>query len=440
MKKYPKFKNSRVPWIGNMPSEWQVSKFKFVTEVVTGNTPSTANEENYTEDENGYIWVKPSVLNEYIPVCNSAQRLTEIGKSNVRIIPKGSVMICCIGNTLGRFGITGKEMCTNQQINSLVPDNVKIMSGYLKFYAGHISSELIEFSNFATLPMLTKSGLEDVHTILPPLPEQKAIATYLDEKTTLIDALIEKTEKKIELLKEQRTAIINQAVTKGLDTKAKMKDSGVEWIGEIPEGWEYTRLKYVTNQVVDGSHFTPTYTDSGVPFLRVTDLVNKEIDFSKIKFISSEEHATFIKRCNPEKGDLLLSKNGTIGRTKIVDWDWEFSIFVSICLIKFRKNYNAKLFSYLFQSDVIDEQIKASSKQSTVTNLHLDKIRELVIVNPPIEVQNSIVKYLDKEIQKFDMLLSSVIKRVELLKEYRQALISEVVTGKICVLDEIPTA
>ena len=111
----------------------------------------------------------------------------------------------------------------------------------------------------------------------------------------------------------------------------RYKDSGIPWLGEVPEHWEVKRLKFLTNKIVDGAHFTPTYVNEGVPFLRVTDIQEKNIDMEKIKYIPLEEHQELIKRCNPQKGDLLLSKNGTIGISKKIDWNWEFSIFVSLC-------------------------------------------------------------------------------------------------------------
>jgi type I restriction enzyme, S subunit len=206
------------------------------------------------------------------------------------------------------------------------------------------------------------------------------------------------------------------------------KESGVEWVGEIPSGWNLTKLKYESNLIVDGTHFTPTYTEEGVPFLRVTDIHSDTINLEKVKHISIEEHSELIKRCNPRKGDLLLSKNGTIGLTKVVDWEWEFSIFVSLCLIRFKDSFSQYLFSYTFQSDVVDQQLVESSKQSTVTNLHLDKIRELVLIKPSIKEQKRIVEHLDKETSKIDSLIEKTQQKIELLKEQRTSLINQVVT------------
>ena len=205
--------------------------------------------------------------------------------------------------------------------------------------------------------------------------------------------------------------------------------SGVEWIGEIPRGWSIVKVKHLTHQVIDGTHYTPEYQDGGIPFLRVTDIHTKTIDLSKVKYITPELHHELSRRCKPEKGNLLLSKNGTIGITRVIDWDFEFSIFVSLCLIKFKtETYSPYFFSYLFQSQVIDQQLRESSKTSTVTNLHLDKIRELFVVKPPISKQHAIVAFLDQKTGQIDELIRIKERRIELLQEQRTTLINQAVT------------
>ena len=279
---------------------------------------------------------------------------------------------------------------------------------YLVYYLQAIKDLLISLGSGTTFLEVTKGTLVSVKIPLPPLSEQTQIADFLDRKTGQIDELIHIKERRIELLQEQRTALINQAVTKGLDPNVEMKPSGVERIGEIPKDWSIMKVKYLTHQIIDGTHYTPEYQDSGIPFLRVTDIHNKTIDLTKVKYITAELHQELTQRCKPEKGNLLLSKNGTIGITRVIDWDFEFSIFVSLCLIKFRtETYSPYFFSYLFRSQVIDQQLKESSKTSTVTNLHLDKIRELFVVKPPLPAQTQIINFLDHKTKQIDKLIAA---------------------------------
>lgn len=209
----------------------------------------------------------------------------------------------------------------------------------------------------------------------------------------------------------------------------KYKKSGVEWLGDVPEHWKIKKVKYVTYQVIDGTHVTPTYVDEGVPFLRVTDIQTQNIDLETVKFISEEEHDELKKRCNPKRQDVLLSKNGTIGITKVIDWDWDFSIFVSLCLIKLKKyTVNPLFFCYQFGSNAVTQQITEGTKQTSVINLHLDKIKELLVLLPPLPEQQTITTFLDHETIRIDSLIDKKQKLIELLKEKRTALISRTVT------------
>lgn len=211
------------------------------------------------------------------------------------------------------------------------------------------------------------------------------------------------------------------------------KDSGVEWLGEIPNNWNFSKLKYHTSKIIDGAHFTPTYIDddNGVPFLRVTDLHDSIINQENVKRIPLTEHTELIKRCDPKKGDLLLSKNGTIGLMKIIDWDWEFSIFVSLCLIKFEKTLLNSFFYYFFKSNVVERQIFESSQKTSVTNLHLEKIKELRITIPSIEEQTQIANYLNHKTAQLDTLIAKKEQLISLLQEERTAMINQAVTKGI---------
>ena len=177
-----------------------------------------------------------------------------------------------------------------------------------------------------------------------------------------------------------------------------------------------------------GTHFTPIYTESGVPFLRVTDVQTNKINFDKIKFISSNEHNLLIKRCNPEKGDILYSKNGTIGIPKIVDWDWEFSIFVSLALIKPKQEkIKSEYLLLLLPEEIIWSQIRQRAKQGTVTNLHLEEIREFLIPLPNKTEQELIFKMGNAINNKLKSEQSTLAKYQQL----KTGLMQDLLTGKV---------
>ena len=198
--------------------------------------------------------------------------------------------------------------------------------------------------------------------------------------------------------------------------------------GEIPEEWGYEELNKLVDKITDGTHKTPTYTESGIPFLRVTDIQKSEIDWNNVKYISQEEHLELIKRCNPEIGDILYSKNGTIGIPKIIDWDNEFSIFVSLCLIKMKKQesyIHNKYLEQFLKSDSCMRQIRLRAKQGTVTNLHLEEIRELIIPIPTIKEQEKIASILSTVDEQIDNVEALIEKNKELKKGLMQTLLTK---------------
>ncbi|MEN8220158.1 MAG: restriction endonuclease subunit S [Pseudomonadota bacterium] len=388
---YLAYKESGVEWLGEVPEHWEIKRLRFVIKLNPSKAELKKEELNL---ETSFLPmekvgtkgdIKLSETRLAYTVINGYTYFREQDVIIAKITPcfengKGAV---CNGlkNGIG-FGTT--EFHVIRPHKNMRPNFI--------FYLTH-SHHFINFGESemrgaAGQKRVTDDYIKDYKLGIPTLEEQQQIATFLDKETTQIDTLIEKQQKLIELLKEKRQALISHAVTKGLNPNVPLKESGVEWLGKVPEHWETARLKYLSKKIIDGTHFTPTYLPSGVPFLRVTDIQNKEIDLTKVKYISEDEHNELTKRCQPQKGDLLLSKNGTIGIPKVVDLDWKFSLFVSISLIKLKKELNVTFAEYFFQSQPIKEQTFGLTKQSTVTNLHLDKIQNYYFVVPPIEEQH----------------------------------------------------
>lgn len=281
---------------------------------------------------------------------------------------------------------------------------------------------------------IPKESFMSFKTFVPTLNHQRDIARFLDKKTTQIDEAIAIKEQQIALLKERKQIIIQKAVTQGLDPNVPMKDSGVDWIGDIPANWEVVKLKLLANKIVDGAHFTPTYVDNGVPFLRVTDLTKMRsgrINWDEVRYIPEKEHRELIKRAKADKGDVLLSKNGTIGLTAVIDWDIEFSFFVSLCLIKLKPALSPNYFASYFNSPIVDRQITFGSSRTSVTNLHLEKIKELLIILPPMDEQDRIGDYINDVDGEYDPAVDLQKQQIEKLKEYKTTLINSAVTGKI---------
>ncbi|MCZ8065115.1 MAG: restriction endonuclease subunit S [Microcystis sp.] len=429
---YPTYKDSGVEWLGAIPEHWENWKISHAFQKIgSGTTPSTNRYDYYDGD---VPWINTSELRENI-ITDTSVKITKkalLDNSVLNLYSPGTLLIAMYGATIGRLGILGITACTNQACCALA-NPILLDTKFVFYWLWMRRNELIILSSGGGQPNINQEKIRSIKIPAPPLPEQQKIAEFLDQETSKIDKLITKKERLIELLKEKRTALISHAVTKGLNPDVPMKDSGVEWLGEIPEHWEVKRLKFLTRQIIDGTHFTPTYAVEGVPFLRVTDIQESVINFEQVKLIPESEHKELIKRCNPEKGDLLLSKNGTIGVPRIVDWNHKFSIFVSLCLIKVRKLLSVHYSYYFFLSHEIKSQMSYGTKTNTVMNLHLDKIREFIFTFPPLPEQQKIAQFLDRETSKIDNLITKTRTSIDHLKEYRTALISAAVTGKIDV-------
>lgn len=275
---------------------------------------------------------------------------------------------------LGQAYITKEndKFCLSQRLFALRP-KASLSSRYLYYFITSESgiSALHERSSGTTATGIRQTELLKVNVPVPSISEQEKIGDILSS----IDEAIQKTGQILTNVKQLNKGII----FKLLDESAT----------------QTVKLNAVCTKITDGTHRTPKYITEGIPFLRINDIQDDQINWNKCKYISEDEHNELIKRCKPEKGDVLLSKNGTIGITKVVDWDREFSIFVSLCLIKpDRSKVLPEYLAEVVGSDYVMDQVKKRSKQGTVTNLHLEEIRDFDIPLPDINRQNEVISVI----------------------------------------------
>jgi type I restriction enzyme S subunit len=318
------------------------------------------------------------------------------------------------------------------------PDREQCCGRYL-FYAFQAQSVADQFRVAAN--GITRYGLaiDDLRTALfpvPSLPEQQSIAAYLDRKTTEIDAVIAAKEQMLGLLQEKRQTLINRAVTRGLKAGVAVKDSGVECLGDVPVHWNITQPKYLSTKIVDGVHATPQYVSAGIPFVTVKNLTaGPGISFVDLNYITREDHQEFSKRANPELGDILIAKDGaTLGTVRIIEDHQEFSIFVSVALVKPRRQLvSPRYFAFVLESHAVFQQFLSRQLGSALKHIHLVELRNVYLPLPALEEQQAICEYIDRETACLDRLVTLNREQITRLHEYRQALISAAVTGKIDV-------
>ncbi len=441
--------------LGEISDQWSNSKLKYIGYLYGGLTGKSASD--FNQDDNpqnkSFITFTNIYNNIYILQDNlgkvivledenqnvvkqfdlfflmSSETQEDVGKSSVLKDDIGEVYL----NSFCRgFRIINNE-CDPLFVNYL-------LNSYL--YREILSVEGRGFTRIN----LRSNNVNDLRIYYPPIPEQKQIVYFLDYKTQKIDELIEKTEQKIELLKEKRTSLINHCVTKGLNPNVEMKDSGVEWIGEIPKHWKMKKVKFLLNDFY-GIKIGPfgsslkldTLTESGIKVYGQGNVIKDDFNIGH-RYLSLERFEEDFIQYEILDGDVLVTMMGTTGKSKVFRCTYERGILDSHLLrLRFNKSkFSSYLFSILLEkSDYVFQQIKLSSKGSIMEGLNSSIIKELKIITPPIREQIILLENLATKTQKIDTTIKKETQRIELLKEYRQSLISEVVTGKIDVRDEV---
>ena len=284
---------------------------------------------------------------------------------------------------------------------------------------------------------LKMDELNKMPVVLPSKDEQKRIVSFLDTETARIDNLIAKQEKLIELLEEQRKSIISHAVTKGLNPNAPMKDSGVEWLGEVPEHWMTPSSKHLLEiPITDGPHETPNFVDDGVPFISAEAISKGKIDFDKKRgYITPELNAIYSKKYSPKIEDIYMVKSGaTTGKVAMVETTEEFNIWSPLAVFRCNKNkVLPKFLLAVFNSSHFYDALVLNWSYGTQQNIGMGVLSNIEIPCPPLKEQAEIIQHLDAQNTKFDKLISTQSQLIEKLKEYRSSIISHAVTGKIDV-------
>lgn len=426
MKAYPEYKEIGVKWVGKLPSHWNAMPLKYA--VIVNREALT----EQIEDDFELQYIDIGNVNER-GIINPPEKMKFVDAPSRarRVIKKSDTIISTV-----RTYLKAVAFIESDDKNLIVSTGFATLTSLDKTYPKYlyylVSSQgfvdtVSANSTGVSYPAITSTELAQITAWLPPLPEQQAIADFLDRKTAQIDMLIEKKQRQIDLLQEQRTALINHAVTKGLNPNVKMKDSGVEWLGEIPSHWECVKTKYlfrlVTEQAPDNNdmELLSLYTEIGVR-------PRKELEARGNKASTTDGYWIV------QKGDIIVNKllawMGAVGYS-------EYDGVTSPAYDILRKTVplNSKFYHYLLRCGVVLPEFKRRSRgiMEMRLRLYFDELGQIPLVYPPVEEQNQIVQYLDELENNVLQTVSKINREIELLQEYRTALISEAVTGKIDV-------
>lgn len=310
----------------------------------------------------------------------------------------------------------------------------EVDSGYIGWAAKSepFVSEVVARSVGVSYPAINASELVNIQVPLPPLETQQRIARFLDEKTARIDGLIEKKRALLDRLAEKRQALITRAVTKGLNPAAPMRPSGIDWLGDIPAHWEVKRLKYVSPKVTVGIVVTPAayYADDGVLAIRGLNIRPMAFDFSETRNISEEGHRLHLKS-ELYEGDLVAVRTGDPGTTSLITEDLEGTNCVDLVIIRKPSGASSRFVGWFLNSDAAKVQYAMGSEGALQLHFNVETSKEVVISLPPPEEQSAIAEYIDQGLEYEKDRAAKVERSVELLQEYRAALVTSAVTGKI---------
>ena len=428
-----KMKDSGIEWIGEIPESWDCKKIKYCFSLVPGATPKSGNSDYWNGD---IVWITPAdYTTEDMYVFEGRKTITIQGLEScaTAVVPEGSIIFSKRA-PVGLVAINQVPLCTNQGCISCVP-NESVDS---KFYYYVMSTFTQQFDLFASGTTFKEISAENfANFILPSMPykEQTRIADYLDKKCAEIDAIIAAKEKTNELLNERRQSIIYEAVTKGLDPTVPMKDSGIEWIGEIPESWGFSKLKYdayMKGRIGWQGLKADEFIQEGPYLVTGTDFEDGKVRWERSYHIS-EERFNEAPEIQLKEQDLLITKDGTIGKLAYIDYLPGLASLNSHLLVirPKRERFLNKYLYWVLSSDVFFQYTEYAQDGTIMASLSQEKISQFVFGLPSIEEQQLIANYLDEQCAEIDSLIAANESTIEKLKEYRQSVIYEAVTGKV---------
>ena len=446
-KPYPEYKDSGVAWFDAIPSHWTVTPLKWQIDRndggVWGNDPNGIDDTIVLRSTEQTVDGKWKLDDPAPRKLSTSEKAFALLKSGDLLVTKSSGSSLHIGKTtLVSVEIENMDCCYSNFMQRLrtKPSLVPKLAWYVM--NNELARNQFDFLSNTTTGLANLNGtmMGEVLLAAPRLEEQCMIVAFLDHETAKIDTLIEKQQQLIKLLKEKRQAVISHAVTKGLNPNAKMRDSGVEWLGQVPETWDVVPLKHlVSAPIIDGPHISPVRQEDGIPFISAEAISTGFVNFEKKwGYISKKDHELYSKRYTPKKGDILMVKLGaTTGTVAMVETDAMFNIWVPLAAIRIHAGTPSKFIFYLLQSSSVRDAVQLSWTFGTQQTLGLGTISNLSIPLPSREECEEVIKLIERKIPIFDRLVNKSEHSLFLLKERRTALISAAVTGKIDVRDWI---
>jgi type I restriction enzyme S subunit len=413
--RYPAYKDSGVEWLGEVPAHWKTLPLKRICAFAYGE-PLAAD----------------SRIDGEIEVYGSNGAVGSHERSNTHAP-------CLI---IGRKGSYGKVNFSYDSIfaidTTFFVDDRHTKADMRWLYYVLFDARLDSATKDSAIPGLDRQDAYSRLACICPENEQRDIATFLDRETARIDALVAKKEQVIELLQEKRSAIITHAVTKGLDRNVKMKDSGIDWIGQLPEDWDVVPLSQMLTRITYGFTNPMPVADEGPYMLTAFDIGDGEILFENARRTTEEAFArSLTDKSRPRRDDVLITKDGTLGRVAVADGQ-RMCINQSVALLRFdSRQVDISFIQQALREEPYQHRMLLDAGGTAIKHIYVSRLAKMPIALPPAQEQARIGEYLSKHRQTLDGLINNVSLAIDRLREFRASLISAAVTGKIDVREEV---
>ncbi|ALU74751.1 hypothetical protein AUW17_05465 [Tenacibaculum dicentrarchi] len=439
IKKYSTYKNSGVEWLGEIPEHWEVKRLKFIGNSIIGLTYSP---NNLCEKNEGTLVFRSSNLFEGKIKYGEKENVYVDSKISDKLMVKENDILICSRN--GSRDLIGKcALISKKEIGASFGAFTTVFRSEINPYIFCILNSSI-FKILAgsfltsTINQLTIGNLNSISVPLPPLSEQTKIAEFLDDKTQKIDEAIAIKTQQINLLKERKQILIHKAVTRGLDTNVKLKNSGVEWIGEIPVHWEVKKIKHIANIQGGFAFNSGNFIDEGIQIIKIANTYMNKLSLDRQPTFVNKSYLTSHKDWIVSKNDILMSLTGTLGKK-----DYGFAILIEdnekyllnqrVAKITVKDGFEPEYLIHLLRSDSYLNQLYCLPSGTKQANLSNDNVINITMPIPPLKERIKISSYIEKSSEKIARAIGLKSEEIEKLKEYKSSLINSVVTGKVRV-------
>ena len=429
-------KDSGVEWIREIPKGWEIVKNKYLLkEIYSGGTPTSGNPNFYDENGIPFVSIGDMKLNNKIYETKRKLTIAGIKDKNLRILNEDTILYS-IYATIGNVSQLGVKATISQALLALILNEEKYRKNFYKYNLIALKNFALSLSNGNTQNNLNAEIVKNFFLVLASLEEQEKIANYLDKKVADIDLIIEKTKATIEDYKKYKQSIITEAVTKGLNPDVEMKDSGIEWIGEIPKHWKIRKIKSFLSVISKGT--TPKEISSNksekynIKYIKSENIFNGlVVDIPKF-YITSEINEE-LKRSQLQEDILFVIAGAGIGKTAIMPSSLlPANTNQAVSFLRLKEEYKdyKKYLWYFLQSNILKIYIELFSVLSAQPNLSMENLSNLKISLPEISEVEKIADYLDKKVSEIDNLIFKKESLINEMEEYKKSLIYECVTGK----------